>query len=268
MNKLGFIGLGSMGRAILRGIENSPGLKDVLVYCYDPLFDKSSFKSEIEVVRNCSYVVLAVKPQSADEVLDKIKTALTSRHVVISICAGISIEHIRSRTREDLKVVQVMPNIPVMLGLGASAVAFSDNLSSDEQQFARSIMDSCGITRIIPSDKMNEIICVNGSSPAFIYLFAKCFTDYAKEQGIDENDAMNLFAQTLIGAAKMLCESGLSPDELIAQVSSPAGTTIAGLEQLRTGGFIETVKAACVNCTKRAYELGNILYKKKYCIMI
>ncbi|MDR0222943.1 MAG: pyrroline-5-carboxylate reductase [Oscillospiraceae bacterium] len=265
MAALGFIGLGNMGAAVLKGFCASPASKTVSLYGYDasaekkPLLERYGgrfLSSEVEVAEKCEYVFLAVKPQQAGEVLRKAAPALTARSVVISICSGITAEFIRARTRGDLKVVRVMPNTPMMLGLGASAVSSDGLVSPKELGFALSIIESCGIAEIIPSGKMNEIICVNGSSPAFIYLFAKCFIDYAVECGIDEKAALNLFSQTLAGAAKMLSCSGMGVGELIAQVTSKGGTTAAGLEKLRSGGFAETVRAACEACTSRAYELG------------
>jgi len=269
INTLGFIGFGNMGKAIYNGLDiyngltNSTNLRDMQIHIYDPLSDSSTLGGEVEIAEKCKYILLGVKPQSVEEVLEKISPVLTKDSVIISICAGISIEYVYSvlsrgtGTAADIAVVQVMPNTPMMLGLGASAIAFSENCSGQEQEFVRLVINSCGISEIIPADKMNEIICINGSSPAFIYLFAKCFTDYAAEQGIDEKSALNLFSQTLTGAAKMLTDSGKSADELIKQVSSKGGTTVAGLEQLRAGGFTEAVKSACEACTNRAYELGN-----------
>jgi pyrroline-5-carboxylate reductase len=250
MNTVGFIGLGNMGRAILRGLTCN-------IHCYDPLYDKNTVDSEVEIAQKCKYIVLAVKPQSVKEVLQKIAPALTQESILISICAGISTEYIRSVVGKKLSIVRVMPNMPVMLGEGASAVSFCGDFSEDETAFILEIIGSSSpAVEVIPADKMNEIICINGSSPAFIYLLAKYFTDYAVTQGIEHQAALNLFSQSLIGAGKMLKSSEASIEELIAQVSSKGGTTIAGLEQLRGKGLQEAVNAACEACTSRAYELG------------
>jgi len=260
MTALGFIGVGNMGAALMKGFASSPVRGNTEIYAYDPLPRQQTacvfLGSEREVAEKCKYILLAVKPQSAREVLLRIAPAVTADSVIISICAGISAEFIRKYTAADAKVVRVMPNAPMMLGLGASAVAYTDNLTANERGFAENLLNSCGITEIIPSGKMNEVVCVNGSSPAFIYLFAKCFVDYAVEQGLDAKASLNLFAQSLIGAGHMLLESGMSVESLIEQVSSKGGTTIAGLERLYTKGLADVVKAACEACTQRAYELG------------
>lgn len=260
MNRLGVLGTGNMGTAIINGIAKSA--IEVEVFAYDKDTAKLSAlpvktcADERSLVSECKYVLLAVKPQVLGSVLDELSSAVTEDTVFISICAGVSADFIRSHTIENAKVVLVMPNTPMMLGVGASAMAKGDNVSDDEFDFARSVIGSCGITEVVPMDKMKEIICVNGSSPAFIYLFAKGFVDYAAEVGIDSEAALKLFSATLVGSAKMLTESGMTVDQLIKQVSSPGGTTIAGLDMLYAGDIVGDVKNACVACTKRAYELS------------
>ncbi len=143
-----------------------------------------------------------------------------------------------------------------MLGVGASAIARDKDISDEEFEFAKKVIGSCGLVKEIPMDKMKEIICINGSSPAFIYLFAKGFVDYAENVGIDRKTALELFAQSLTGSAKMLTDSGMNVDELIKQVSSPGGTTLAGIDKLNEGKLTEIVMEACRACTKRAYELA------------
>lgn len=257
MKKLGFIGAGNMGGAIIKGIKDP----DIEIFAYDKFPEKvkalgvKPAESLKELVQSCKYLFLAVKPQQLPELLEEIKPFVTENHVFISICAGVTSDFIKSRTNPQAKAVVAMPNTPAMLGVGACAIARDDKISDEDFSFAVSVMESCGIVREIPMDKMKEIICVNGSSPAFIYLFAKVFVDYAKDCGIDEKAAMDLFAQTLVGSAKMLTDSGMTPSELIKQVSSPGGTTLAGLEKLYEGNFEQTVKKACEACTKRAYEL-------------
>lgn len=263
MRKLGFLGAGNMGSAIIKGISKS-GL-DAELFAYDKDTKKlenlkkygvKPCKSEMELAEKCGYIFLAVKPQVLGEVLDKLKGTVDERHVFISICAGISSEFIKAHTCGGVKTAIVMPNTPAMLGVGASAIARDKDISDEEFEFAKKVIGSCGLVKEIPMDKMKEIICINGSSPAFIYLFAKGFVDYAKEAGIDRKTALELFAQSLTGSAKMLTDSGMNVDELIKQVSSPGGTTLAGIDKLNEGKLTEIVMEACRACTKRAYELA------------
>ena len=263
MKILGFLGVGNMGSAIIKGIAGS-SLCNICAYDKDPeklksleQYSVTPCKSEQELIETCNYVLLAVKPQVLGDVLDAIKPYVTENHVFISICAGITSDFIKQHTNPSVKTAIVMPNTPAMLGLGASAIARDDSISDEDFAFAKEIIASCGMVKEIPMGKMKEIICINGSSPAFIYLFAKGFIDYAREVGIDENTALQLFARSLTGSAKMLTDSGMTVEQLIKQVSSPGGTTLAGLDKLYGGNLEETVKEACRACTKRAYELAN-----------
>lgn len=264
MKKLGVIGVGNMGGAIIKGINGKLGNTAVFAYDSAPeklknitTFGATAAASVLELAKKCDFMILAVKPQQLDGVLAEIRSAANIDLVIISICAGISAEYIRERTFPNAKVVPVMPNTPMMLGCGASAMSRDGKVSDEEFEFAKKIIGSCGIAEVIPMDKMKEIIAINGSSPAFIYLYAKGFVQYAQKAGIDEGTALRLFAQTLIGSAKMMTESGMEVDELIKQVSSPGGTTLAGLQELYNGRLTDTVINACEACTKRAYELGN-----------
>lgn len=274
MENVGFIGAGNMGFAIMKGVSESALCKNVDMYAYSRsislfAYDTDNEKLERlkqysvtpcrsagELVRKCTYVFLSVKPQQLESVLEEIKDFVTKQTVLVSICAGITGEYIKSRTLPDAKVVLVMPNTPLLLGEGATALAKVEPVSEDEFSLVCAIFSACGEIAVLHKDKMKEIIAINGSSPAFIYLFAKAFIDYAKSAGIERETAEKLFCKTLIGSSKMIAESGSSIEELIDMVSSKGGTTIAGLEQLRLGKLEEAVKNACEACTKRAYELS------------
>ncbi|MDE5883942.1 MAG: pyrroline-5-carboxylate reductase [Oscillospiraceae bacterium] len=260
---IGFIGAGNMGTAIMKGVAGC-GL-DAELSAFDPDSAKletlqtsgvKACKSGLEVLQSCKYVFLAVKPQMFDEVLEQIAQGVTKDTVLVSIAAGITAEYIRSKTISDAKVILVMPNTPLLLRAGASALAKCEPTTDEEFSVIRRIFDACGVTEEIAENKMKEIIAVNGSSPAFIYLFAKAFVDYARKENIPEQAALSLFAQSLVGSAEMLTKSGYSIEELIKMVSSPGGTTLAGLDELYKGNLEQTVQNACESCTKRAYELS------------
>lgn len=260
---IGFIGAGNMGTAIMKGVAGS-GI-DAELAVFDPDFSKleqlqafgvKACSTGLDVLRSCKYVFLAVKPQMFDQVLEQIAEGVTEDTVLVSIAAGITAEYIRSKTISNAKVILVMPNTPLLLGAGASALAKSEPTTEEEFSAVCQIFDSCGITAKLPEDKMKEIIAINGSSPAFIYLFAKAFVDYAAKENIPEETALPLFAQSLIGSARMLTDSGYSIEELIRMVSSPGGTTLAGLDELYKGNLEQTIQNACESCTRRAYELS------------
>lgn len=265
MIRIGFIGAGNMGSAIMKGIAGSKLSDEISLFAFDmdnaklnslKAFGVAPCSDETELVKSCKYVFLAVKPQVLEDVLETIAPFVSEDTVLVSIAAGITGEFIQLKTIPNAKVVLVMPNTPLLLGEGASALARVEPTSEEEFKLVCNIFSSCGEIAVISKDKMKEIIAINGSSPAFIYLFAKGFVDYAKSVDIDEKVAKTLFAKTLIGSAKMITDSGNSIDELIKMVSSPGGTTLKGLDELYAGNLTEIVDKACKSCTQRAYELS------------
>ncbi len=265
MTNVGFIGTGNMGTAIIKGIAGSPMAKGVNLFATD--IDKNKLESlkkynvtaledAREVFKKCKYVFLAIKPQMFDDLLDNLGNAVTEDNVIVSIAAGITGEYIKSKTMDNAKIVLVMPNTPLLVGEGATALSKVEPTSDEEFKVVVDIFSACGETAVISKDKMKEIIAINGSSPAFIYLFAKGFTEYAEKVGIDTDVAKKLFAKTLIGSAKMITDSGYTIDELIKMISSPGGTTLKGLDELYAGNLTDVVDKACEACTKRAYELS------------
>lgn len=264
-NKIGFIGAGNMGTAIMKGIAGSRAGECTELFAYDPDASKVAAlaeigvvgcKNEVELTEKCDFIFLAVKPQIIESVIEAAAPAVTKDKVIVSIAAGISDEFIASKTIEEVKVILVMPNTPLLLGEGASALSRNDRVTDEEFGTILDVFDSCGKTAVISKDKMKEIIAVNGSSPAFIYLFAKGFIDYAASVGIDADAAKELFSQSLIGSAKMITDSGYTIDELIKMVSSPGGTTLAGLDRLYEGDLGGIVNKCCQSCTERAYQLS------------
>ena len=264
--KLGFLGAGNMGTAMMRGIAASDICKsgeiaEILAYDTDAaklaaLADAGIHAAESAqaLADSADLLVLAVKPQVLGGVLDALK--IRREQVIVSICAGISAKFIRQHTIPDARIILVMPNTPLMLGFGATALAKCDGITDAEFALAKKMFATCGIAEEVPENKMKEVIAVNSSSPAFLYLYAKGFLDYAKSAGMDEDAALRLFANAMIGSAHMLTDSGKSIDELIRMVSSPGGTTLAGLDRLYAGNLTDTVIDCCEACTKRAYELS------------
>lgn len=263
MKKIGFIGTGNMAMAILSGIFQSRMECELMAYDinanhYDFLLQHGvvTSASAADVVKHCDYVILAIKPQNFPEVLQQIRDAVSENTVLVSIAAGITEEYMTEAVGFPLKIVRVMPNTPLLIGQGATALSAGKRVPDSDFEFVQRIFSINGETAVIPADKMNEIIAVNGSSPAFIYLFAKGFVDYAVNEGISEETALKLFCASLKGAADMMLKSDNSIDQLIQMVSSPGGTTLAGLKALEENDFLGAIQKACSDCTKRAYELS------------
>lgn len=265
MTKIGFIGAGNMAGAIINGIVKGQSLQPSEIAVCDVSEEKlaefsargiSAYTSVAALAGACKYLVLSVKPQAAEGVLAELSSAVTGETVIISIAAGITGEFIRKKIGFDCKLVLAMPNTPLLVGCGAVAVARIEPISDEEFDFAAGIFRQSGAVEIIPADRLNEVIPINGSSPAFIYLFAKIVCEYSKKYGFDVETSNRLFCNTLIGSAKMMLETGKSHDELIKAVCSPGGATLKGLEALEENGFERALTQCMDACIQRAYELG------------
>lgn len=264
-NKTGFIGIGNMAGAILNGIIDagieSPGnlvLYDICTEKMDKFLGMGcrAASSERALVEQCSTIVLAIKPQGFEALLRDIADLLDENKLVISIAAGISIDYINSVVGKTLPVVRCLPNTPMTLGMGVSALTYRAPATELQYEYACRIFRSCGKVFYVDEDKFDEIICVHSSSPAYFFLMVKAMADSAAAQGIDRQQAMEMIVGTILGAAKMMDESGLDCDQLITMVASKGGTTEASLKSFSENGFNEVVDKAMRACTQRAKELG------------
>lgn len=266
MYQLGFIGAGNMASSILGGIVHSRMLSPQQICFFEINPERCAFFSEkglsalsssSQVVRESQFILLAVKPQNIEQVLTEAAAAFSPDKTVISIAAGVSADCIcRLLGCREAKTILVMPNTPLLIGEGAVAISRGEGVGEDEFSFAKSLFASAGKVEEIPSDLMNEVIPINGSSPALIYLLAKTVSEYAQSKGIPYETANRLFCQTLIGSAQMMMQSGKSHQELIDMVTSPGGTTFKMLDGLKECGFAHAVTDSFDRCIKRAYELG------------
>ena len=262
--KTGFIGAGNMASAIINGMLAAGAQPETLVV-YDvdgeklKAMEKRGIKAAecgADVLKECDYTVLAVKPQQLDTVLSELKTVCDDKKVIVSIAAGISTEYIKKGLSSNCPCVRVMPNTPLLLGCGATALCRTDNVSDEDFEYVKSLFENSGITAVISENEMNAVISVNGSSPAYFYLFAKAMQDYAVEQGIDGKTAMRLICATMKGSAEMLLNSGDDAETLIKKVSSPGGTTLKALDVFYENDTEQVIKKAMDACTKRAVELA------------
>lgn len=264
-DSIGFIGAGNMATAIIKGMTGKGNYPPQQIYVYD-LDREKCLKlaaggicvadSAQDIIHNCKIIFLAVKPQNYESVLSSIKEAVTPDKIFVTIAAGISTAYINRMLGKNCPIARAMPNTPLLLGKGATALCKGEGLSEEDFQVIHGIFAASGEVAVLTEDKMNTVIAVNGSSPAYIYLFAKAITDYAVAQGIDYQVALSLICKTLEGSAEMLRSSGNTPDELIKMVSSPGGTTLKALEALDEKGFYGAILDAMDRCTKRAEELG------------
>ncbi len=262
---IGFIGVGNMASAIINGIlkKNLYFENEITIYDNDSTkYQKFNIKPSESIAELCTrsdIIFLCVKPQVYNVVLDEIganiDSEMLSKKTFVSIAAGISTSHICKKLKAPSPVIRVMPNTPLLIGEGASALTSNEYV--DKQTFSRvvEIFSALGITKILSEDMMNRIISVNGSSPAYVYLFAKAMCEGAKAQGISD-DVLPLVVQSIIGSAKMMAQTSMTPDELIKMVTSPGGTTLAALNSFESDDFCGVIKRAMQQCTDRAEEIA------------
>nr|WP_319488106.1 pyrroline-5-carboxylate reductase [uncultured Caproiciproducens sp.] len=263
---LGFIGAGNMAGAIINGIVGTKTFPAKQIYVYDinkdkceALEQKAGIQSAVSIEQltgNCNIIFLAVKPQNFAEVLASVKPVVNEKTLFVSIAAGISTKYIMDSLDCGCPVIRTMPNTPLLIGKGATALSKTANVTEEDFQLVLSLFGACGTVTVLDESQMNAVISVNSSSPAYVYLFAKAMLDSAVNQGIDAQVALQLICQTFEGSAKMLRQPDLTPESLIKMVSSPGGTTLKALDVFYEHHFEQMVDEAMKACTKRAEELG------------
>lgn len=256
----GFIGAGKMATALIRGMVNA-GLAEVGdIVASDPLpAARETLAAEsgidvvaenVSVVERSDVLVLAVKPQSMGHVLPQLVSAVTTRHLTISIAAGIPISALAEGLGVDRRLVRVMPNTPALLGAGASAYSLGPGVGADDEALVRAFLESVGRAVCVPEAMIDAVTGLSGSGPAFVYVIIEALSDGGVRMGLPRDTATMLAAQTVLGAARMVLETGLHPGMLKDQVTSPGGTTIAGLHALERrgvrGALIDAVEAATI----------------------
>lgn len=266
MALFGIIGVGNMGYPILKAAIKTFGDKEVIYTDASPErrhyamqeMGISSVEDNISVVRQCKYLVLAVKPQFLPEVMEQIKNEVKKEHVVISIAAGITIDTIKNGLSEFIRIVRAMPNTPAMVYKGMTGISFSkDYYSTEEKDVLDRFFSSFGKYEVFDERLMNAVVCANGSSPAYVYMFIEALADSVVNYGIPRDKAYVLAAQTVLGAAAMVLETKEHPGKLKDNVCSPGGTTIAAVKALEEYGFRNAIMKATDACYEKAVELSN-----------
>ena len=207
----------------------------------------------------CEYIFLGVKPQMMADMLGYIKDKLKNRGnnlVLVTMAAGLSIDTIREMAGGDFKVIRIMPNTPVLVEEGEILYCKSDNVTESDLKFFLENMNYAGKLTPISEELMNAGCSVSGCGPAFVYMFIKALAQGGEDCGIDAETSLSLAAQTVLGSAKLLMESGEDPDVLIKNVCSPGGSTIEGVKSLENSGLYDTIKKAVGASYKRNVELG------------
>lgn len=260
MYKIGLLGFGKMGQAIINGIIDAKlyNKEDIIIYNLEPEYVlEAGFKlakDELEVFENSELVILAIKPQSFPEVMEKLKTAKNNPKLVLSIAAGITLDYLKENLG-NLKYVRVMPNTSVSIKQGATTMAIGSNVTMDEAKPVKDIFDALGVCEIVNEKLINVLLPLNGSYPAYFYYFVRGFINTAVANGATYDQAKQIIAKASIGCANMLMESDKDLDTLITDVCSKGGTTIEGIYVFDDKNLNSIIEECSINCTKRANEL-------------
>jgi pyrroline-5-carboxylate reductase len=262
---LAVIGVGNMAKSIIAGITSSTlsvskfYLFDKNEETYKSLENNNSFeycKGIYDAVNSADCVLLSVKPQNYSEIREEIKCVPNfNKKLYISIAAGITSESV-SNTLSGATVIRVLPNLPMTIGKGVSAICKNDTANTDDFAFVDAVFASAGSTIIIDESEMNRYISVTSSSPAYVFLLIRAICDGAAAQGLDAPDVLGAVCDMVAGSARLLAESGKTPDEMIRMVASKGGTTERALAVFAEEDFADTVARAMQACTDRADELG------------
>jgi pyrroline-5-carboxylate reductase len=205
---------------------------------------------------DCQVLVLAVKPQQADAVAAELKDAVTADHLVISIMAGITLDRLASLLPNATRLVRVMPNTPALIGCGASGYALGFGASQADADFVDGLLSTVGLAVRLPEHLLDAVTGLSGSGPAYVFQIIEALSDGGVRTGLPRDVATRLAAQTLLGAARMVLETGQHPAALKDAVTSPGGTTIAGLAAMEAGGVRAALIEAVTAATQRSKELG------------
>jgi pyrroline-5-carboxylate reductase len=271
---VGFIGAGNMGEVLIRGLIQSGKVDKKDIFASDASPERLEYisktygirttASNTNLVEKASIVIIAVKPQNIDDLLEELSASSHENHQFISIAAGITTEKLSKKMHHKSGIIRVMPNAPASVLAGIAAIYPGRNISPADLQRAVSIFECVGRAVIIKNEALMDVVTgLSGSGPAFVFLMIESLSDAGVQLGISRKEASLLAAQTVYGAAKMLLETGKHPSELKDIVATPGGTTFAGLKSLEKGNFRSTIMDAVEAATVRSRELGAILNSRK-----
>ena len=263
--KIGFIGTGKMGEALIKGILHAKLVSPDNIYASDADIAKlqslkntskiNICKDNCDAVQKSDIIIIAVKPQIVPVVLKEINNSLKNK-LLISIAAGVPIETYENALPKEAKIVRVMPNIAALVLEAASAICSGNAVKADEEAIAISIFNSIGRTVILPEHLLDAVTGLSGSGPAYIFMIIEALADGGVFEGLDRKTAKILAAQTVLGAAKMVLDDGTHTGELRDMVTSPGGTTIRGIRVLEDRGVRIAMMDAVIEACERSKELG------------
>lgn len=258
--KLGFLGAGKMASALAKGFIHAGLATGDSIIASDPseaarasIAKDAGIRtadSNIDVLKSAPVIILAVKPDQVSAVLAEVRPHFTDAHLLISIAAGVTLARMETALPAGAKVVRVMPNTPALVGASASGFALGQAAGAGEAQLVQKLFSAVGTAYQVKESLLDAVTGLSGSGPAYVFLMIEALSDGGVAAGLPRDIATQLAAQTLLGSAKLLLETGQHPGALKDMVTSPGGTTIDGLHELEKGGL----RAALINAVRAAAE--------------
>nr|WP_090859878.1 pyrroline-5-carboxylate reductase [Litchfieldia salsa] len=263
---IGFIGCGKMAQSIIQGLVKSKVFESKKIYAtakssktIDQVKEQYNINVSLnnkEVAKKVDFLVLAVKPYQYEEVISEIKASISEETVIITIAAGVSLAGLKKSFSRDVKLIRTMPNTPSLVGAGMTAMCHNDLIGELELKEVKNLFESIGKVELIDEKLMDAIPAVSGSSPAYVYMLIETLADGAVRQGFTRDQGINLAAQAVLGAAKMVLETGIHPAELKDHVCTPGGATIEAVASLENDKFRGSILNAMEHCTKKSKLLS------------
>lgn len=265
---LAFLGGGNMGEAMMKGLLRSGFTEPKNILVSEPVMERRQYLESAYGVRpaidnraavaEADVIILAVKPQVLPAVVEGVTDVLDPSKLLISIAAGVPLRTIENIVQAERRLIRTMPNTPALAQEGVSALAAGPFATADDLRLAEQIFSAVGRTIIVDEHLLDAVTGLSGSGPAYVFMFIEALADGGVNAGLTREHALLLAAQTVLGSARLLLESGEHPGRLKDMVCSPAGTTIAGVHELERGGLRATVMNAVDAATRRSTELGRL----------
>jgi pyrroline-5-carboxylate reductase len=264
--KIGFLGAGKMATALAKGFVHTEIVFPKELVAGDPVAAaRSHFTAEVgaktvaanlDVAKAAKVLILATKPDQTAAALAEISGVFTKNHLLISIAAGVTLAKLESALPAGARVIRVMPNTPALVGAGASGFALGKNATAADGELAQKLLSAVGVALQVKESLLDAVTGLSGSGPAYVYQFIEALSDGGVAAGLPRDIATKLAAQTVLGGAKMVLETGQHPGALKDQVTSPGGTAIEGLHELEKGKLRATVMSAVRAATEKSKKLG------------
>lgn len=274
---IGFIGAGRMAQAMSRGFISKGVVKphkimasDTVPQMLDCIKEQGVriSRSNLEIVENSDLIIIAVKPHVVSLILQEVSSKVTREKLFLSIAAGVTLETLEKNLPSQTRVIRAMPNTPALVQTGATVIAPGSSVLQGDRELIQGLFRTIGICEVGTEEQLDAVTGLSGSGPAYGFLAIESLADGGVKMGLPRDLAQKLAAQTLLGAAKMVLESGKHPGQLKDEVCSPGGTTIAAIHKLEETGFRSSLITAVETATNRAKELGVIESQKQQTVLL